>query len=82
MNPDWMFENCQQNEHLSAAAYRRPALVGSGNGSTAFFDSRRIGRELFRRDELPLRREILDLLELEDRWFAFSDDCCLFSLFG
>jgi hypothetical protein len=31
---------------------------------------------------LPLRRKILDLLEIQDRWFTFSDDCRPLALLG
>jgi hypothetical protein len=31
---------------------------------------------------IPLHRKILDLLEIQDRWFALSDDCRPLPLLG
>jgi len=31
---------------------------------------------------VPLRRKVLDLLEIQDRWIAFADDCRPLAFFG
>jgi len=31
---------------------------------------------------VPLRRKALDLLEIQDRWIAFANDCHSLALFG
>ena len=71
--------------HQSSAGYRAafPPIPTRSNASLLSLSFlRTIPARARSTPFVPLRPEVPDLLEIQDRWFAFSDDCRALTLLG